>query len=519
MVHLGYEDKPLSAKMIRNVAFGGLRAMLVAPVPFLLTPLILSKVGTRGYGTWAVFVAINGMTSLADLGLLGTMSKYVAEYYARRDYPRLNRLLNTGLVVFGLLASVIAGVLWLASSKIVALLFRGSVLGAHDLLYLFHCALIMIWANILTFLSSSVTSGLQRLDLTNVMAAFNIVCAAVGGAVFLLLGWGVRGLLYASIGSAVLTLLIYTVLVRKLLPQVTVNPFLADFEEAKKIFRFSLQIYVTQAAVAIHIQIEKLFLALFVGVVPVGWYDIASDVALKMRGVPGLLLSPVLPAASELDARGEHDKVTELYYRAHKYLAFVGVPLVLFLVSVSSRFVQLWIGPGLEIVALPLCILLLVNFFNLTTGPGYMIFAGQGFLRPGMYSALLGISLNIPLSLVLIYLDGFRGAVIGTSISIVAASAFFLVLFHRHTHSSATRVLREAYLKPALVSAVLLLAEFLISPAREMSWLGLIVHGLVFAAVYAATLLSAGFFDGYDWAKIENVVPLARVARRIVPAA
>src|ERR1700737_4958588 len=110
----GSAEQPLSAKILRSVLFGGLRSLLVAPVPFLLTPLILSKIGAVGYGTWAVFLAINGMTSLADLGLVGTLSKFVAEHYARRDYVALNRLLNTGLAVFGALSFVVVGLLWAA---------------------------------------------------------------------------------------------------------------------------------------------------------------------------------------------------------------------------------------------------------------------------------------------------------------------------------------------------------------------------------------------------------------------
>lgn len=519
MVALAQKSLPLSSKMIRNVAFGGMRALLVAPIPFLLTPLILRKVGPQGYGTWAVFVTVNSLTSLADLGLLGTLSKYVAEYYAHRDFPQLSRLLSTGLVVFVILASLIAGVLWITSSKAVVLLFRGSALTHSDLLHLFHCASILVWVNIVTFLSSSVTAGLQRLDVTNLMAVFGALCSALVGAGLLLMGWGVRGLVYASVGSAVLTLLIYTLLVRKLLPEVSMNPLLANINEAKRILGFSLQIYFTQAAVAIHNHIEKIFLALFVGVVPLGWYDISSDIALKIRGAPGLLLSPILPAAAELDARGEEDKLVELYYRSHKYLAFVGVPLIFFLVTVCARFVELWVGPNLKVVALPLSILLLVNFFNLTTGPGYMILAGQGFLRPGIYSALVGVGINIPLSAVLIYLFGFRGAVVGTSVSLSAGAVFFSYLFHRHTQNSVARLLRGAYLKPVLFSVVLLILEFLISPAKGLSWLGLFLHGLVFALVYTAAMLSTSFFDEYDWIKIESVMPIARIAKRIVPVA
>src|SRR6266852_4799212 len=141
MILLGQDDKPLSSKMIRNVGFGGLRALLVVPVPFLLTPLILRKIGPRGYGTWALFVTINSLTSLADLGLLGTLSKYVAEYYARRDYLKLSRLLNTGLVVFGLLASAMIAILWVASHTLVEQLFRQSPFTNGELFYFFHCAL------------------------------------------------------------------------------------------------------------------------------------------------------------------------------------------------------------------------------------------------------------------------------------------------------------------------------------------------------------------------------------------
>lgn len=41
------KSDPLSAKIIRNVISSGVRSFLVAPVPFLLTPIILYKIGQR----------------------------------------------------------------------------------------------------------------------------------------------------------------------------------------------------------------------------------------------------------------------------------------------------------------------------------------------------------------------------------------------------------------------------------------------------------------------------------------
>jgi O-antigen/teichoic acid export membrane protein len=504
----------LGAKMIRNVLFGGLR-VLVAPIPFIMTPFILHKIGLAGYGTWAVFLAINGLTSLADLGLVGTLSKFVAEYYAQRDFTALARLLSCGLCLFLLLDLVISVALWGASPLLARTLFHGSTSASSELIFLLRCFLIVIAANILTMLFASVTTGLQRLDLTHTIGAANVLVSTLFCALLLLEGWGLRGLVYGYIGAAIVTIAVNLVVVKKLLPQVTLNPLRFDKTEARKMFGFSLRLYVTQAAVAVHNQVEKVFLGMLVGVAAVGWYDIAGDIALKVRGVIGLILSPVMPAASELNALRDESRLQDLYYRAHKYLALLGVPVVCFVVAISNRFVRLWLGPTLGMIALPLSVLLVVNFFNLVTGPGFLIFAGKGYMKPGVQSAVLGMIVNVFLSLGLIYKFGFAGAVLGTSCSLILASAFFIGVFHRQTRYSISRVLLESYLKPVLCSVIVLAVLLAIRPAKDLSWFGLAATGVVFGAVYAIVILLSGFFDEYDWNKIEGVLPLARHARRI----
>lgn len=517
VVPVALEPPPrsLGTKIIRSVVFGGLRYVVVAPIPFVMTPLILHRIGVAGYGTWAVFLAINGLTSLADLGLVGTLSKFVAEYYARQDFVALAKLLSSGLTLFLMLDLVIGTALWSASPLLVQRLFRGSPISNADLVLLLRCFLIVISANILSQLFASVTTGLQRLDLTHLMGGANVIMNAVFAAVLLLRGNGLRGLVYGYIGSAIVTIAIYLVLVRKLLPQVDMNPLRFDRAEARKMFGYGLRLYVTQAAVVVHNQVEKVFLAVLVGVAPVGWYDIASDIALKMRGAIGLILSPVLPAASELNALGDESRMKELYYRSHKYLALVGVPVVCYVAAVSDRFVTLWLGPNLRMIALPMSILLAVNFFNLATGPGFMIFAGSGNLRPGVQSAILAIVLNLVLSLGLIYKFGFAGAVMGTAGALILASAYFMSVFHRQSGYPAFRVLQESYFKPTLCSIAILALILAIHPTKNLSWFGLLGMGVIFGVLYSAVILQTGFFDEYDWNKIQRFLPVLRHTRRL----
>ncbi|MGB7436460.1 MAG: oligosaccharide flippase family protein, partial [Candidatus Acidiferrum sp.] len=425
------ERIPLGAKVTRNVFYAGTRSIILAPLPFLLIPYFLKKLGTAGYGTWAVFLAVNGMTSLADFGLVTSVSKHVAQYYALKDFRALAQLISTGLALYLGIAFAVAGILWASASTLVPALFGGSTVPAMELFNLWKYLIVLVFANILTLLFSSVVIGLQRIDLTTGINSLSSLLSAALSVIFLHEGMGLRGILYGYVLAGCALTILYAYVVRHLLPEVRFRLALCRWSVAHEILSFSIQTYVTQIAIAIHNQIEKFYLARFVGVVPVGWYEICSGLAIKLRSIPSLVLTPVMPAASELDARGDESKLMDLYHRVHKYLAVICIPMVVFTAVVSKQFVTLWLGPSLAFVALPLSILLAFNFFNLLTGPGFLILIGKGNLRPGLYSAILGIALNVTLSLVLIRLYGFRGAVIGTSVSLLLASLLFQYQFWR----------------------------------------------------------------------------------------
>ena len=512
------EQKSVRAKLVRNVLFSALRTALLWPVPFLLIPFILRKIGTSEYGTWAVLLTVIGLTGLADLGVAGTLTKQVAEHYATGDLKALDRLINTALVLYLLLAAVLGAVLSLASSHVFLWLFRGSSFSHGELVYLWSLALAIAGLNILAMPLYSVLTGLQRMDLIAVASALSTLCNALLTVVLLCLGWRIRGLLAASFLTALSGLALFAWMVHHLLPDFSFSPLHFRRTELKEILSFSLQLYLVQMTVAVQNQVEKLYLVRFVGVVSVGWYNIASDVGLKIRRIPELLLSPVMAAASELDVRGQERAVEELYHRLHKYLAFIAVPLAIYVVAISERFVDLWLGPALHMVAFPLTVLVWVNFLNLTTGPGFLILVGKGLLKPSVNATLTGLFLIVTLSLLLIYKFGFSGAVMGILVAVIVATILFFFSFYRIAGYSFVRLLRQAYLKPTACSLVIVLALILVAPPSSLGWIGLSSQALVFGVAYVVSLFLTRFFDQFDLAQVESFLPIARIARRIVPA-
>jgi len=513
------EQRPVSQKIIRNVLFSGLRAVLVWPIPLVLIPYVLSKIGVTAYGIWAVFLAIVSFTALSDLGLAGTLTKHVAEHYARRDNTALNRLVDTGLMLYILMAVLLASALCLASGFLIPLFFRQPVLSRAQLQSLWYLISCIVAINTLSIPFYSIVNGLQRMDLSNALASLGVFCGALLTVVFLRQGWGLEGLVLANLIAPLVVLVCYIWIVHRLVPGLNLNPLRCDGGEIRHIFSFGLQMYLTQIATTVHMQIDKLYLALFTGLAAAGFYNIAGDTAWKLRNVPGMLLNPIMAAASELDAQGAQEKLRELYFRSHKYMALCALPPVVFVVIFSRPLVDLWLGPKLAVVAYPLAVLTAIDFFNLTSGPGYLIFIGKGVLRPGIYSAFVGVLLNLVLSLVLIYYLGLSGAVWGTTIAVFAGTVYFVYLFHHQTGYPLWQTAQKAYLKPLLCSVAS--AGIVLALARHLAqgWPGMFLKAGLFGMLYILSVTLTRFFDQFDLAKAESVFPAIRFARRIIPFA
>jgi O-antigen/teichoic acid export membrane protein len=493
------DDQPrlAGAKIKRNAFFNVLRVLIYAPIPLLLTPYIIHRIGAQAFGIWAVLYAMANLTSLADFGLVGTLSKHVAEYWAKRDLVRLNKLINTGLVLFGTIALLASVTLALLQKPIFALVFRQAHTIGPELIYAYYLLIPVVAFNILSFPLSSIATGLQRMDVTSLLSSANIGSAAILSFMFLHAGYGLTGLMAATLAGSMIAFTANLLLVPRLLPMLTIDLRNFSIGEMRTLLAFSSQLYVVQMAVAISNNVEKFLLSRMCGALYAGWYEVASDFSVKVRSVPGLLLTPLLSAASDLHAHGDEARLAKLYQRAHKYLAMIGIPIVVWTFAVAPAFVFLWLGPAFNSVILPIRVLVPAQFLNLATGPGTLILLGKGYARPATLTSSVGLVVNLVASGLLIWRYGFAGAFIGTTIAMTFSSVWGFVLFHRYTKYPFWKTIREAYLKPILCSILLAISISLLSPPGA-KWLSLISRSAIFGVLYLVGLVLSRFFDSFD---------------------
>lgn len=512
------EHRSAGDKIKRNAVFNVFRVVIAAPILLLLTPYIIHRIGAHFFGVWAVLYGIANLSSLADFGLVGTLSKHVAEYWAKRDYIRLNKLISTGTVLFGTIAILASTALGLLRKLVFFALLHDASAYGPQLVHAYFLLVPVVAFNILSFPLASVATGLQRMDITSVLSSVNLGSAAILSFVFLYAGYGLTGLVAATLIGSIISFTANLLIVRRLVPTLNISVRNATIGEASKIFAFSSQIYVVQMAVAIQNNVEKFLLARMTGALFAGWYEVAGDISVKVRSVPGLMLSPLLSAASDLHARQDEARLSKLYQRAHKYLAMFGIPLVVWTIAIATVFVHLWLGSAFSRVVLPIRVLVPIQFLSLATGPGVMILFGKGYVRPATLTCSVGLVINLVASGLLIWRFGFAGAFIGTAIASITSSVWYFILFHKYTKYPFWSVVQTAYFKPILCSTLLAVSMSFIWPSA-VNWSSLVVRTAVFGALYLVALILTRFFDHFDLEQIPSHIRLSVLGKAMLGSA
>ena len=280
-------------------------------------------------------------------------------------------------------------------------------------------------------------------------------------------------------------------------------------EMFRRLWNFGFKVQVAGFSEYINESLDKLLLGYFLNVKIVAFYELGSKIAQTAGSLPSFLLPAVEPASSELDAAEDTRALNSLYTKGTKYLVLVALPLALFAIVNASAIMHLWMGKaGYEKSALAIQILTIGYTFFLVNSIGRLMARGMGAPQFEMVSSLIVLGLNILLSITLIILFGFIVALIGTSVSAVIGSLYFMNRFHRHIERKIRSFLIEVYLKPViacifacgtLLAIDLLFYSLDFSPSGRIGYFVYLgVKGFVFSGIYLLCIYIIRYLDEYD---------------------
>jgi O-antigen/teichoic acid export membrane protein len=246
-------------------------------------------------------------------------------------------------------------------------------------------------------------------------------------------------------------------------------------------------------------------------------YKLGVELANKMRQIPNLLVSALVPAASDLDARDEQDQLRRLYVLSTKYVGAVAVPLVAFTVATAGILMRTWMGDAQPVSAWVLRIIALGYAANVLPGAGVSIALGKGRADLQMKAGLIATGANIALTVALVLTVGFWGIPIATAVSMVLAFAWFVGAARSVIGVGPGELLRDAVLWPTLASVpgfvACVCADMLTADVSGSAANGgiLLASAAVFGAMYLGLIRLVPFLTAFDIEFLGDTLHLARV--------
>jgi len=444
------------------VYFAG--TMLTTAAGYFFKIYLARTLGAEKLGLYALGMTLVGFVGLFNtLGLPTAAARYVSAYSAQRDFVRLGNFLRGTLAFLASGNVILALAIVLFGPWIVSRFYHAPQLAPLVLPF----ALIMFFGVLNTFFGQ-VMAGYQDVTRRTLITHFvgspaNIVLAVL----FISAGFGLSGYLAAQVASALIVMVLLSVSVWKMTPQLVRKP--GPWRIEKEVAMFSSAAFAVTAVEFVLAQADKIVLGIYLDAREVGIYA----VAMALVGFVPVVLQSVnqifSPTISELYASENKVLLQRLYSTLTKWILALTIPLALTLLIFSNCFMGIF-GPEFRAGSMVLAIGTVGQLLNCAVGSvGYLL------LMSGRQARLVRIqagsaALMVLLMLLLVPRFGLVGAAIGTAAGVAITNTWSLIVVRR---TLGMVPYTASYLRlaiPTLATAGSLLALMRVSASLFRDW-------------------------------------------------
>jgi O-antigen/teichoic acid export membrane protein len=407
-------------KIVKNSLFNVLRVIILTPIAFIIPVYTISKIGSDGYGLFALTSVITSYTVFINFGFGTSLIRYVAKAEARKDNNAISEYLATSMLIYLFFSITIGLIIFICRYFIVT-----NILNIKDNVdiaaFLISISVITIVINMISGLFNSIIIGLQRMDLSNGILTFNAIVSAITIYIVLECGYGLKGLAIKTLIMSFVSL-IANVLVSKLILTFRINPFMFRISRFKEMFSYSINLQLSSIISVCIEPLNKILISHFFPVSYIAYYELALRFRERITILIRESLKPLFPAVAEIQERNGFDKIEKLRYLSTKYIFIITSSIFVGVLIFTPAFVSIWLGSEMSIsemsiVATVIIIFMAGAYMSLLSTPSWAILNGLGYSKQTLIIQSQVILVNIVGILVFLKLFGFYGLCIGFSLS------------------------------------------------------------------------------------------------------
>jgi O-antigen/teichoic acid export membrane protein len=403
-----------------------MQVLASAGILFALYFFLIRVLGAEKVGLWSLVLATASAANLGGLGLSGGMVKFVSKYLALDDPKKAAACVETGAISVALLMAVFLTLMYPVFVWILEYLLpaESTQLGLKLLPY--SLVSFLIAATGAVFLAG--LDGVQRIDIRSILvssaAAIHFLCALV-----LVPRFDLLGLAYAQVVQSVTMALLAWVFLRRNLPALAALPTRWNKTRFQEMFIYGLNFQITSLVQILFDPVTKALIGMFGGLAAISYFEMANRLIMQCRSLlvaANQVLVPVIARMYET----ERTDISKVYLSSVRLLLYLTLPMYSAIGAAVPIMSEVWIGRDETLFVVFSAVLVVGWFANNMAVPAYFGNLGSGHLRWNTLSHVLIGILNAGVGLLLGYLFGPIGVVIGFAISLVAGAGLLVVKYH-----------------------------------------------------------------------------------------
>jgi O-antigen/teichoic acid export membrane protein len=430
-----------------------LLAVNIATGVFLM-PFTIRTLGQAEYGLWMMVASLTYYFQLLDLGYGSSIIKHVTEADARGDTERVNAILSTFLVVYGVIGAVAAaGIVGL--SVVVIPWFpnlRPDQVHTARLLLLVMGVRVAVGFPMAVF--GAATQARQRFALNNTVAIVIALLNAAVTYVVLASGLGLLALVTSTTAVSLIGYAAYMRTARIALPELTLRWRLFNRALVRDVTALSVYFFLIDIAIQVGFNLDNLIIGGFISTAAVAVYSVAVRVAEYQRQFASQLNALLFPVAVRFGTAGRVEALQEMVVDGTTVVLSLIVGVTICILGFAEPLIRLWMGPGFEQSVPTLYVLGLMGIILVGQGPLGSVLLACGRHRVVAMIALADALLNITLSLALVRPLGIVGVAAGTAMPVLVLNGFFILPLACHAIRVRVSQFLWAVCRPAIAGAI-----------------------------------------------------------------
>lgn len=449
----------------RNLLYSAASQAWTLLLMIVTIPIVVHGLGESAYGIYVIATLLLSYVGFLDLGLTPAVVRSIAIHYASRDDKDLERIVGTALTLLIALGVVGAGVIALLTPFAVASILHVPTDLQADAAFVLYLAALGFGCNMFLTLFGAIPQGLQRLDLFTIRTVVFITATAIAQVLAVKLGGGLRWVAGLTIVVNVLSLAVFVIAARQLLPGVSFRPRI-DRGAIRELAGFGLMRFINQASGQIVFQLDRLIVAALLPIRAVTLYSVPLTIAQRFSTIQFIFSGAFFPAASELHGAQETLRLRRLYLSSLKASLVMLLPLVILVAGFAHPILATWIGPAFAEASGDVLVILALAY-GLATLIGVPALASDatGHAQWTATFAIISAIINLSLTVLLVPRLGPIGAAYALLLNAGTQGMFFLYLVqHWFVRVPLLVCLKQVAVRPLAAGAILTLYSILLSP-------------------------------------------------------